>query len=115
MSYKVVLAPSFKRSVKKLKKRYRHVKDDARAAIHVLLQTPKLGVVIPGGSGIRKLRVRNTDLRKGKSGGYRLLYYVVDEPNATIYLLLLYAKSDRANVTRRELRAFLNELGDENK
>lgn len=113
MSYKIVLAPSFKQSLKKLKKRYRHVKDDTRTAIQVLLQSPKLGVVTPGGSGIRKLRVRNTDLDKGKSGGYRLLYYVVDEPNATIYLLLIYAKSDRTDVSRRELESLLNELDDE--
>jgi mRNA-degrading endonuclease RelE of RelBE toxin-antitoxin system len=113
MSYKIVLALSFKQSLKKLNKRYRRVKDDTRTAIQVLLQTPKLGVVIPGGSGIRKLRVRNTDLPKGKSGGYRLLYYVVDEPNSTIYLLLLYAKSDRADVTRNELEALLDELDSE--
>ena len=113
MSYNVVLTPSFKHSVRKLQKRFRHVKDDVRVAIQVLLQTPRLGVVIPGGSGVRKLRVRNTDLGKGKSGGYRLLYYVEDEPVPTIYLLLLYAKSDREDVTRQELKQLLDELADE--
>lgn len=43
-------------------------------AIRVLLQTPRLGLVIPGSFGVRKLRVRNTDLAKGKRGGYCLLY-----------------------------------------
>jgi hypothetical protein len=71
-----------------------------------------LGVVIPGGSGVRKLRVRNSDLGKGKSGGYRLLYYVEDHPIPTIYLLFLYAKSDREDVTRRELKQLLEELAD---
>jgi mRNA-degrading endonuclease RelE of RelBE toxin-antitoxin system len=113
MSYNVVLAPSFKQSVKKLQKRFRHVKDDVGVAVRVLLQTPRLGVVIPGGSGVRKLRVRNTDLSKGKRGGYRLLYYIEDQPVPTIYLLLLYAKSDREDVTRQELKQLLNELADE--
>ena len=113
MSYNIVLTPSFKHSVRKLQKRFRHVKDDVRVAIQVLLQTPRLGVVIPGGSGVRKLRVRNTDLTKGKRGGYRLLYYVEDQPVPTIYLLLLYAKSDREDVTRQELKRLLDELADE--
>jgi len=113
MSYNVVLTPSFKHSVRKLQKQFRHVKDDVRVAIQVLLQTPRLGVVIPGGSGVRKLRVRNTDLTKGKRGGYRLLYYVEDQPVPTIHLLLLYAKSDREDVTRQELKRLLDELADE--
>ena len=66
MSYNVVLTRSFKHSVKRLQKRFQHVKGDVRVAIQVLLQTPRLGVVIPGGSGVRKLRVRNTDLTKGR-------------------------------------------------
>jgi len=112
MSYSLVLAPSFKRSVKQLKKRFRHVKDDVGVAIHVVLQTPRLGVVIPGGSDVRKLRVRNTDLSKGKRGGYRLLYCVEDQPVPTICLLLLYAKSDREDVARRELKQLLDEMGE---
>jgi len=43
---------------------------------------------------------------------YRLLYYVVDEPTATLYLLLIYAKSDKENVTRQELQELLAELSD---
>jgi len=56
MSYNVVLTPSFKHSVRKLQKRFRHVKDDVGVAVRVLLQTPRLGAVLPSGSGVRKLR-----------------------------------------------------------
>lgn len=113
MGYHVVLAASFKRSIKRLEKRFRHVKADVHVAIQQLLQDPRRGVVIPGGSGARKTRVSNTDLHKGKSGGYRLVYYVEDQPIPTIYLLLLYAKSDRDDVTRRELNELLEALMDE--
>ncbi len=71
MNCEVVLTRSFKRSVKRLAKRFPHVKADVRTAIHALLQSPNLGVRISGGSG-----VRNTDLSKGKGGGYRLLCYM---------------------------------------
>jgi hypothetical protein len=38
MSYNVVLAPSFKHSVRKLQKRFRHVKDDVGVAVRVLVE-----------------------------------------------------------------------------
>jgi len=68
-----------------------------------------LGAVIPGSGGVRKLRVRSTDLKRGKSGGFRLLYIVLSDPEL-ICPLLIYAKSDWEDVTRRELRALLTDL-----
>jgi len=75
-SYRIHLAGSFKRDVKKLERRFRHIKNDVRTAISLLTKDPKVGVVIPGSSGMRKLRIPNRDQRRGKSGGYRLIYYV---------------------------------------
>ncbi len=110
MTYKVQLAASFKRSVKKLKRRYPHIQDDIRDGIEVLLHAPRLGVVVSGSGGIRKIRLANRDARRGKSGGYRLLYYLEDEETQALYLLLVYSKSDRANVTRHELKQLLDEV-----
>jgi mRNA-degrading endonuclease RelE of RelBE toxin-antitoxin system len=110
MSYSVSLTEPFKRSVKNLKRRYPHVQADVQLGVEQLVQTPQLGVLIPGSNGIRKVRLQNRDARRGKSGGYRLLYYVEDEPNQTLYLLLIYSKSDRDDVTQRELRDLLSEL-----
>lgn len=94
-------------------KRYPSVKNDVRVAINALLQEPRLGVVIPGGSGTRKLRVRNSDARKGKSSGYRLLYLVDEHPEPTIRLVFLYSKSDKEDVTRQELQELLLRIKEE--
>jgi mRNA-degrading endonuclease RelE of RelBE toxin-antitoxin system len=107
---KVVLADSFKHCIKHLQKRFRHVKDDAQQAIETLEQSPKLGAAIPGAENVRKLRVSNSDLTKGKSGGYRLLYLFTEEPESALFLLLLYAKSDREDVTRQELLELLDKI-----
>ncbi len=85
----------------------RRSKKDVKAAIEILLENPKLGVLIPGGSEVRKLRIRNSDLRQGKSGGYRLLYCLNYEITDRICLLLLYAKSDRENITSGEIQKLL--------
>lgn len=113
MSYKVVLTHSFKQSVKRLGKRFRHVKDDVRLAIESLERMPQLGAQIPGGDEVRKLRVANSDLVRGKSGGYRLLYKLTEQPEPTLYLLLLYAKSDQEDIAQDDLRQLLKELAKE--
>jgi len=111
MNYNVIFGNSFKRSVKKLEKRFPCVKKDVRTAVEVLLENPELGVLIPDGSGIRKLRLRNSDMKRGKSGGYRLLY-LFDQTSESIYFLLLYAKSDRENITQHEIQELLEQLSE---
>lgn len=50
-----------------------------------------MGVEISGiDYQVFKLRVKNSDIQKGKSGGYRLIYYVKTEQG--IILLTIYTK-----------------------
>ncbi|MBI3913319.1 MAG: type II toxin-antitoxin system RelE/ParE family toxin [Chloroflexi bacterium] len=109
MSYEIVLPSSFLESIRRLKKKYPHANADAQVALNVILQNPFLGVVIPGGHGVRKLRVRSSDLQRGKSGGFRLIYLLEGEQER-IYPLLMYAKTEQADVTRRELQELLDAL-----
>jgi mRNA-degrading endonuclease RelE of RelBE toxin-antitoxin system len=109
MSYSVYLCQPFKRSVKQLVKRFPHIKEDIASTLREIVQTPTLGVLIPNSQGVRKLRLRSTDLQRGKSGGLRLLY-LVDQDRQLICPLLVYAKSERTDVALSELRQLLREL-----
>lgn len=60
---------------------------------------PKAGVLIQGTGGIRKLRWKQKN--KGKSGGVRIIYYYHNE-QMPLYLLTLFAKSERANIDDRD-------------
>lgn len=40
MPYKIILTPAFKHCLKQLEKRYPKIKEDAKTAIHQLIQTP---------------------------------------------------------------------------
>jgi hypothetical protein len=67
-------------------------------------------VLIEGSGGIRKLRWRRGN--KGKSGGIRIVYYFYNE-RIPLYLITLFVKGDRANLTqaeRNDLRALVDEL-----
>lgn len=110
MSYEVVFCPSFARCIKVLKKRFPSVKRDVELAIEILLDNPTIGSAIPGGRGVRKLRIRNSDLRQGKSGGYRMLYYFEDIESQKLHLMLLYAKTDQGTVSLQEIQSLIDDL-----
>lgn len=67
--------------------------------IQYLALHPKAGDLMEGTGGVRKLRWRRGD--HGKSGGVRVVYYFHDE-HAPLYLLTLFAKGDRANLSKAE-------------
>ncbi|OQY57613.1 MAG: hypothetical protein B6245_16100 [Desulfobacteraceae bacterium 4572_88] len=48
-------------------------------------------------------------MRKGKSGGYRVICYAESE-DSEIYLLTIYAKAKNETIPVRDIRAVLKEL-----
>jgi mRNA-degrading endonuclease RelE of RelBE toxin-antitoxin system len=64
---------------------------------------PDAGDVIPESGGVRKLRWAAKG--KGKSGGVRVIYYFHSEA-FPLFLLTVYAKNQRANLTSAERKAF---------
>ena len=56
---------------------------------------------------VYKLRVRNSDIQKGKSGGYRLIYYV--QTSTGIILLTIYAKSEQVDIAVEEIQQIIKE------
>ena len=75
MSYEVYLTETFQKSIKFLKKKYRHVKEDILDKIGELEKDPATGDPIPGwNKEIWKVRVASSDIKKGKRGGFRLIY-----------------------------------------
>lgn len=102
------LSTPFKRTVRRLRRKYRHVVDDLEPAIAALLSLPELGMVIPGTPGVRKLRVASSDIGRGKQGGFRLLYRVLVDRRLVI-LLFVYAKPEREDVSRQEIEDVVTE------
>ena len=84
--------------------------DDYGALQQWLVDEPDAGDLVRGGAGMR--RVRWALPGGGKSGGIRVLYYW--RANADqIYLLFLFAKGERSDLTPeqvRELAKYVKEL-----
>ena len=79
--------------------------EERQDLINYLAEHPKAGDVMEGTGGVRKLRWRRGG--QGKSGGVRVIYYFHDDL-MPLYLLTLFAKGEKANLTKAER----NELAD---
>lgn len=85
-------------------RRLPEVMDDLEYAYlqSALIANPRLGVVIPGTGGIRKLRWSASG--RGKRGGARIIYFVA-VPDEQILMLYVYTKNERDDLTEPQKKA----------
>lgn len=67
-----------------------------------LLSDPKIGAVMQGTGGVRKVRFAFEN--RGKSGSIRVIY-IDFEVYEKIFLLTAYAKADQSSLTKKERNA----------
>jgi len=72
---------------------------EREAFVDFIARNPEAGDIVPETGGVRKLRWRRAGT--GKRGGVRVVYFYYNE-DRPLYLLMLYAKSDRENMTSDE-------------
>ena len=73
--------------------------------IDFIAENPDAGDLTPGTGGIRKLRWSRAG--SGKRGGVRVAYFYYDEERP-LYLLMVYAKARKENLTPDEARILRN-------
>jgi hypothetical protein len=87
--------------------------DDVLASIeNDLLQNPERGDLIQGTGGIRKSRAADPSRGKGKRGGFRYMYYYIEQ-DGQILLLMIFSKNEQDNLTaaqKKWLREHREEL-----
>lgn len=107
MSYRITLLAKFKRAAKLLIRKYPSLKTELAVLQQRLLDNPTLGTAL--GGSCYKIRLAIGSKGKGRSGGARVITYVVilDEE---IILLTVYDKADRADLRPGELDELLKLL-----
>lgn len=104
MSYNIIAVPTFRKELKKLAKKYHSLKTDLVALLESLEENPVQGISL--GRNCYKIRLAISSKDKGKSGGARVITnFVIAEE--TVYLLSIYDKSDKENLSDKELNELL--------
>ena len=101
-----VLAP-FIDNLARLTKRYRRVREDIQPLIEQLRNGETPGDQVKGtGHVVYKARVANRDARRGKSGGYRVVYAI--DSDTIALLVIIYSKTDQDDILPSVLKEILD-------
>jgi len=103
MANKITYTPIFEKYFKRYAKKYHSLPSDLGELEIKLLKNPALGTSL--GDGFYKIRLAIKSKNKGKSGGVRVISYLV-ETKATgneIKLIIIYDKSDIDDISKDEL------------
>ena len=110
-SIPILFSDEFKDRLRTLTKRYRSIRTDLKPLINDLQAGNFIGDQIPGtGYVVFKVRIKNSDIQKGKSSGYRVIYQLKD--NSSILMLLIYAKSDQSDIAAKQVRDIINKFNN---
>ncbi len=108
----LIIYPSrtFVKQVKRLAKKYRSIVQDLQRLEEELKANPLAGTDL--GHNLRKVRMSITAKGKGKSGGARVITHtaIVSVEEGEITLLTIYDKSERGNLSDKELMDLVAEL-----
>ncbi len=104
----VTITPYCNGRLKSLRKKYRRVGQDIDTFVTRLREGETPGDQITGvGYTAYKARVANSDAQRGKSSGYRVIYYV--QVADTIALITIYSKSEQSDISTDEIRQLIED------
>ena len=106
--FRVEYTSEFKRNLRALAKKYRHIRSDVQTFIDQITSGHIIGNQVKGlRHTIYKARVKNSDIQKGKSAGYRVIYWI--KTPGDIILVTIYSKLYQTDVTPQQVRRIVKE------
>lgn len=110
----IFLTPRFQKDLSQLTKRYRCIRKDITPLIEQLQTGAFPGDLV---SGIKyqvfKVRLKNSNIQKGKSAGYRVIYYL--KTNTNVILITIYSKSDQSDIPNKIIEDIIKQFQSEDK
>jgi len=106
MNLKINNLSNFSKDIKRLYKKYKNLPQDLKSLRDALSSNPKAGIEL--GSNCYKIRLENSSVPTGKSKGFRVIYYYLDEKQ-NIYLMAMYSKSELSNISDSKIVEILKQ------
>lgn len=113
MSANVIALSHFQRKARRLAKKFRLLDNEIGALVASLKESPRQGNDL--GAGLFKIRIASKSKGKGKSGGFRVITYYVEQvgDDEIVYLVTIYDKSEEASIDKADLLAIVHETLDD--
>ena len=109
MSATVNISAEAQKDVKHLKRKYPAVTSQLHKLIDQLERDERPGDKIPAvGHDVYKVRLPNPSAQRGKSGGFRVIYYV--QVADSVFLLRIYSKTEQTDISAEEIRRIVAEI-----
>lgn len=108
MSYEVKYTSDFEHSLKRIAKKQRSIYNDLLTLVHQLEQEPQTGIQIR--TNLYKIRLSISSSNRGKSGGARVVTYVV-QAKETVFLVEIFLKSEAETINEDLMIRRLSEQG----
>jgi hypothetical protein len=104
MKRRFVESAGFSEDRKRLERARELSHDDLVALEQRILAEPQAGDLVPGTGGLRKIRLGQREVRRGKRGGVRVYY--LDLPRRQItHLLAIFGKREKSDLSPAERKA----------
>ena len=110
MKNKVIATPYFASRFKKFSKKFISLEKEIKILENQLLENPESGENL--GAGLYKIRLASESKGKGKSGGFRVITYLMRETEngIEIYLITIYDKSQESSITKKDLLTLVKKI-----
>jgi hypothetical protein len=104
MPNRITTTTFFDKYYKKYKNKFHTLQNELEDLVNDLLLNPYQGTDL--GNGLFKIRLKCKSKNKGKSGGVRVVTYLlnVDDNSIDITLLIIYDKSEINDISKSELQ-----------
>jgi mRNA-degrading endonuclease RelE of RelBE toxin-antitoxin system len=105
----VNIPPEVQKEIKKLRRKYPSVTSEVRKLVVQLEEDERPGDKIASvGYDVYKVRLPNPSAKRGKSGGFRVIYYV--KLAESVILITIYSKTQQSNISPEAIRQALEEI-----
>jgi mRNA-degrading endonuclease RelE of RelBE toxin-antitoxin system len=112
--WRVVFSRVARHDLKQLRKPCPNIDTDLHSLLEGLERNPEMGEECPGTEPLcRKVRAKSRDMRKGRSGAFRIIFAVGFPDAHVVSVLRIYRKSDLANLAASEITRLAKEWAKE--
>ena len=109
MTTQVDIADTFNKRLRRLARKYPLVADTVDELVAQLETDQRPGSKLSRmGSAVYKVRLPNRSARRGKSGGFRVIYQ--ERSGALVLLLIIYSKTEQADIPDDLIRRLIEEV-----